>query len=366
MRPDAGGVELDGAPLPGRRSAGRPPARRQHRLPGIHARARAERRRQHLSRARARPAVPPARARWRARCRRVLDELGVDVDVHAPVGQLSVAQQQMVEIARALERRREACSSSTSRRRASPAAKSSACWRSCAGCATAGSASSTSRTGSRRSSPIADRVTVLRDGRHVATAAAAGLDRAQLIRWMVGRDVSEEFPPRAATPGDAGARGARPLGAAALSRRLVHGARGRDRRAGRARRRRADVRGARARRRARRATATCAFDGAAGALRIARGRDRSRPRVSHGGPQGPRHLPADARDRRRTSRSRTCARSRASGLLSARASATRATRAARDFDVRAASLDAAGRHAVGRQPAEDAARALPARAADAS
>jgi ABC-type sugar transport system ATPase subunit len=43
---------------------------------------------------------------------------------------------------------------------------------------------------------LADRVTVLRDGRHVVSVPAAGLDRLQLIRWMVGRDVSEEFPSR--------------------------------------------------------------------------------------------------------------------------------------------------------------------------
>jgi len=43
---------------------------------------------------------------------------------------------------------------------------------------------------------VADRVTVLRDGRRVADSPVAGLDRRQLIRWMVGRDVSEEFPPR--------------------------------------------------------------------------------------------------------------------------------------------------------------------------
>jgi ABC-type sugar transport system ATPase subunit len=48
---------------------------------------------------------------------------------------------------------------------------------------------------------LADRVTVLRDGRHVATADAADLSRQQLIRWMVGRDVSEEFPARTGTPG---------------------------------------------------------------------------------------------------------------------------------------------------------------------
>ncbi len=50
---------------------------------------------------------------------------------------------------------------------------------------------------------ICDRLTVLRDGRRVATAPVAGLDRAELIRWMVGRDLSEEFPSRTAEPGDA-------------------------------------------------------------------------------------------------------------------------------------------------------------------
>ncbi|MGY6547768.1 MAG: sugar ABC transporter ATP-binding protein [Roseinatronobacter sp.] len=38
---------------------------------------------------------------------------------------------------------------------------------------------------------LADRITVLRDGRHILTDAAACLDRPALIRAMVGRDVSE-------------------------------------------------------------------------------------------------------------------------------------------------------------------------------
>jgi rhamnose transport system ATP-binding protein len=41
---------------------------------------------------------------------------------------------------------------------------------------------------------VADRVTVLRDGRTVATRAAGELDRGELIRLMVGRDVSAVFP----------------------------------------------------------------------------------------------------------------------------------------------------------------------------
>ncbi|HWA46157.1 MAG TPA: sugar ABC transporter ATP-binding protein [Hypericibacter adhaerens] len=37
---------------------------------------------------------------------------------------------------------------------------------------------------------IADRITVLRDGKLVSTGPAAGLDRAQIVRMMVGRDIA--------------------------------------------------------------------------------------------------------------------------------------------------------------------------------
>jgi rhamnose transport system ATP-binding protein len=43
---------------------------------------------------------------------------------------------------------------------------------------------------------IADRVTVMRDGKTVATSALADVDRAELIRRMVGRDISTIFPKR--------------------------------------------------------------------------------------------------------------------------------------------------------------------------
>jgi ribose transport system ATP-binding protein len=41
---------------------------------------------------------------------------------------------------------------------------------------------------------VSDRTTVLRDGRHVATGLTSSLDIDQLIRLMVGRDLSEQFP----------------------------------------------------------------------------------------------------------------------------------------------------------------------------
>src|SRR5256712_13753937 len=43
---------------------------------------------------------------------------------------------------------------------------------------------------------IADRITVLRDGRHVGTAPAGQLSEPELIRWMIGRELSRHFPVR--------------------------------------------------------------------------------------------------------------------------------------------------------------------------
>jgi ABC-type sugar transport system ATPase subunit len=48
---------------------------------------------------------------------------------------------------------------------------------------------------------VADRITVLRDGVRVGTAARADLPSSELIRWMVGRELSQQFPRRAAPPG---------------------------------------------------------------------------------------------------------------------------------------------------------------------
>ena len=41
---------------------------------------------------------------------------------------------------------------------------------------------------------IGDRVTVLRDGKHVETGPVSAVDRRTLIRWMVGRELEQEFP----------------------------------------------------------------------------------------------------------------------------------------------------------------------------
>ena len=76
-------------------------------------------------------------------------------------------------------------------------------------------ASSISRTGWRRSPTIADRVTVLRDGQtDRARASMADVDRAELIRLMVGRELSAVFPKRDVPIGDVVLETARPRHAA--------------------------------------------------------------------------------------------------------------------------------------------------------
>jgi len=43
---------------------------------------------------------------------------------------------------------------------------------------------------------ISDRISVLRDGKHIGTAKADDLSPTELIRWMVGREINQQFPER--------------------------------------------------------------------------------------------------------------------------------------------------------------------------
>ena len=135
------------------------------------------------------------RSEMRQRTQVILDGLGVSLDAGARVRPLSVAQQQMVEVARAL----------VTDARVLILDEPSATL-------TSSEVDSLFDTLRRLRAKglgiiyvshrldeifaLADSVTVLRDGRHVATAPAASHTRETLIRQMVGRDVSEEYPAR--------------------------------------------------------------------------------------------------------------------------------------------------------------------------
>lgn len=49
---------------------------------------------------------------------------------------------------------------------------------------------------------IGDRISVLRDGKHIGTAKADDLSPQELIQWMVGREISQQFPDRTLSAGE--------------------------------------------------------------------------------------------------------------------------------------------------------------------
>src|SRR5258706_3174051 len=127
------------------------------------------------------------------RARELLSRVGADIHVDAPVRQLTMPQQQLVEIARALGSDARILildepSASLSDREV---AHLFAVIRELK----AHGVGMIYITHRLEALPqIADRVTVLRDGAYVATRPMADVDRAEMIRLMVGREVLAVFP----------------------------------------------------------------------------------------------------------------------------------------------------------------------------
>ncbi|MGB8520942.1 MAG: sugar ABC transporter ATP-binding protein [Candidatus Tumulicola sp.] len=129
----------------------------------------------------------------RARAERELDELGLDLPLDVPVSQLSVGQQQVVEIAKALARHARiivmdeptaALSGREIERLFAIIARLKA--------AGAGIVYISHRMDELPR--IADRVTVLRDGRAIETRPAAEFPADEIVRAMVGRRLESHFP----------------------------------------------------------------------------------------------------------------------------------------------------------------------------
>jgi rhamnose transport system ATP-binding protein len=151
------------------------------------------------------PHGPWRRIRWSARRRRageLLMRIGAAIDVDAPVRSLSMPEQQLVEIARALgaEARiliMDEPTASLSDREVERLFGVIAELRDQG----VGIVYVSHRL--EELFRIADRVTVLRDGAPVATRRMADVDQAELIRLMVGREISAVFPKTAVAPGEA-------------------------------------------------------------------------------------------------------------------------------------------------------------------
>ena len=134
-----------------------------------------------------------------SRARDALQSLGADFDPRSPAGELSIAEQQLVELARALARdaRLIALDEPTAALSQVETARlfeqiRRLCARDIAVIFVSHRLEEVRR--------IADELTVLRDGRRVFSGSAAGLEDADIIRHMVGRDVEYARLPSAAPP----------------------------------------------------------------------------------------------------------------------------------------------------------------------
>ncbi len=126
--------------------------------------------------------------------------LGAAIDPALPVRRLSIAQQQMVEIARALslDPRVLILDEPTSSLSAADAARLLGCVRTLAARGVAVIYVSHRMDEIQQ---VADSVTVLRDGRHVGTVPIAQAPTAEIVRLMTGRTAAAATRPAARTPG---------------------------------------------------------------------------------------------------------------------------------------------------------------------
>lgn len=143
------------------------------------------------------------RVRWsarHARARALLDRIGADIDPETEVRRLSMPEQQLVEIARAIgaDARILIMDEPTASLSGAEVEKLFRVIRELR----AGGTGIVYVSHRLEELPlVADRVTALRDGALVGTHRMAHVGRAELIRMMVGREISAVFPARHVEPG---------------------------------------------------------------------------------------------------------------------------------------------------------------------
>jgi ribose transport system ATP-binding protein len=153
------------------------------------------------------------RRRLRDDARAVLDRVGLEsLGPDRPVGTLGLGHRQLVEIAAALARRCDVLLLDEPTAALTPR-ESHVLFAQMARLRADGAALVLITHRLEDVARTADRVSVLRDGRLVATRPAAQLSRDEIVRLMVGRDLGEPAPRAAAAAGDVALRVERLSGA---------------------------------------------------------------------------------------------------------------------------------------------------------
>lgn len=139
--------------------------------------------------------------RMRMEARKIFERMGVDIDPTALVGSLSIGMQQLVEVAKALslEAKLIIMDEPTSSLSEKEIVELFVVVRElkAKGLGIVFISHKLSEL-----FEISDRITVFRDGHHVATSAIDDVTTEDIIRLMVGRHLGDLFPPRATTIGD--------------------------------------------------------------------------------------------------------------------------------------------------------------------
>lgn len=138
----------------------------------------------------------------RARAGEILNGLGVSLSVDTPTSQLSVAEQQLVEIAKALNRKTRILIMDE------PSAVLGEkdlenLFRVVRTLQSNGIGIIYISHRLKEIFELADEVTVLKDGRYVDTKQVADVSMDDLVRLMIGRDLQDVYPQRTAEPGPA-------------------------------------------------------------------------------------------------------------------------------------------------------------------
>jgi len=125
----------------------------------------------------------------------LLNSLGMEIELHTRVAELGVAQQQMVEIAKALSQNADVIMMDE------PSAVVSgkeleSLFRIIRSLKASGKTIIYISHRIDEIFQIADRATVLKDGKLVGTVETSQVDKPTIVRMMVGRSLSETFPPR--------------------------------------------------------------------------------------------------------------------------------------------------------------------------
>ena len=128
-----------------------------------------------------------------ARAKATLDELGIDLPVGVPTERLSVAQQQLVEISKALVRKAQVIVMDEPTA-ALTAREIDGLFALISRLRARGVAFVYISHRLEELPQIADRITILRDGRNIDTRPLAEMPEAEMIRLMVGRSLDAHFP----------------------------------------------------------------------------------------------------------------------------------------------------------------------------